>query len=55
VSYNLASEQSDWLTGRVVSAMGFDVGLYENPQLVRQLSAPGPWQYDQLATAIGTR
>jgi NAD(P)-dependent dehydrogenase (short-subunit alcohol dehydrogenase family) len=46
----LASERSDWLTGRVVSAMGFDVGLYENPQMIRQLSSPGPWQYDSLAT-----
>jgi len=45
----LASERSDWLTGRVVSAMGFDVGLYENPQLIRQLSSPGPWEYDTLA------
>jgi len=52
VALYLASERSDWLTGRVVSAMGFDVGLYENPQLIRQLSAPGPWQYEKLATAM---
>jgi NAD(P)-dependent dehydrogenase (short-subunit alcohol dehydrogenase family) len=52
VALYLASERSDWLTGRVVSAMGFDVGLYENPQLIRQLSAPGPWQYDKLAAAM---
>jgi NAD(P)-dependent dehydrogenase (short-subunit alcohol dehydrogenase family) len=50
VALYLASERSDWLTGRVVSAMGFDVGLYENPQLIRQLSSPGPWEYDALAT-----
>ena len=52
VALYLASERSDWLTGRVVSAMGFDVGLYENPQMIRQLSAPGPWQYDKLAAAM---
>ncbi|HUA40468.1 MAG TPA: SDR family NAD(P)-dependent oxidoreductase [Streptosporangiaceae bacterium] len=52
VALYLASERSDWLTGRVVSAMGFDVGLYENPQLIRQLSAAGPWQYDRLAAAM---
>ncbi len=52
VALYLASERSDWLTGRVVSAMGFDVGLYENPQLIRQLSAPGPWQYERLAAAM---
>jgi NAD(P)-dependent dehydrogenase (short-subunit alcohol dehydrogenase family) len=52
VALYLASERSDWLTGRVVSSMGFDVGLYENPQQIRQLSAPGPWQYDKLAAAM---
>jgi NAD(P)-dependent dehydrogenase (short-subunit alcohol dehydrogenase family) len=52
VALYLASERSDWLTGRVVSAMGFDVGLYENPQMIRQLSAPGPWEYEKLATAM---
>src|SRR5258708_7287872 len=46
----LASERSDWLTGRVVSAMGFDIGLYENPQMIRQLSSPTAWEYDALAT-----
>src|SRR6202035_90553 len=52
VALYLASERSDWLTGRVVSSMGFDVGLYENPQQIRQLSAPGPWQYDKLAAVM---
>jgi NAD(P)-dependent dehydrogenase (short-subunit alcohol dehydrogenase family) len=52
VALYLASERSDWLSGRVLSAAGFDVGLYENPQIVRQLSAPEPWAYDRLATAI---
>ena len=49
VALYLASERSDWLTGRVISAAGFEVGLYENPQIIRQLSAPGPWEYDRLA------
>jgi NAD(P)-dependent dehydrogenase (short-subunit alcohol dehydrogenase family) len=52
VALYLASEQSDWLTGRVISAQGFDVGLYENPQIIRQLSAPGPWDYGKLATVL---
>jgi len=52
VALYLASERSDWLTGRVISAAGFEVGLYENPQIIRQLSAPEPWAYDRLATAI---
>src|SRR3984957_16207542 len=50
VALYLASERSDWLTGRVISAAGFDVGLYANPQIIRQLSAPGPWQYEELAS-----
>src|SRR5580693_5026469 len=35
----MASERSDWLTGRVVSSAGFEVGLYENPTVIRQLSS----------------
>src|SRR6201996_7808420 len=54
VALYMASERSDWLTGRVVSSAGFEVGLYENPQIIRQLSAPGPWEYDKLAKAIET-
>jgi len=49
VALYLADERSGWLTGRVLSAQGFDVGLYANPQVVRQLSAPSPWDYDSLA------
>jgi NAD(P)-dependent dehydrogenase (short-subunit alcohol dehydrogenase family) len=45
----MASERSDWLTGRVVSSAGFDVGLYENPTIIRQLSSAGPWDYQRLA------
>jgi len=52
VALYLASEQSDWLSGRVISSSGYEVGLYENPQIIRQLSAPEPWQYDRLAQAI---
>jgi NAD(P)-dependent dehydrogenase (short-subunit alcohol dehydrogenase family) len=52
VALYLASERSDWLTGRVISSAGFEVGLYENPQIIRQLSAPEPWEYDRLATAM---
>jgi NAD(P)-dependent dehydrogenase (short-subunit alcohol dehydrogenase family) len=49
VALYLASERSDWLTGRVVSSAGFEVGLYQNPQIIRQLSSTGPWEYDRLA------
>ena len=52
VALYLASERSDWLTGRVISSSGFDVGLYANPEIIRQLSAPEPWQYERLAAAM---
>ena len=52
VALFMASEQSDWLTGRVVSSSGYDVGLYENPQIIRQVSAPGPWEYQRLAREL---
>jgi NAD(P)-dependent dehydrogenase (short-subunit alcohol dehydrogenase family) len=48
----LASEQSDWLTGRVIGASGYDVTLYSNPEPVRVLSAPERWSVDALAAQV---
>jgi NAD(P)-dependent dehydrogenase (short-subunit alcohol dehydrogenase family) len=48
----LASDRSDWLTGRVLSAAGYEIGLYQNPQIIRQLNASGPWEYDELSSLI---
>jgi NAD(P)-dependent dehydrogenase (short-subunit alcohol dehydrogenase family) len=45
----LASERSDWLTGRVLSAQGYEVGLYENPKVIRQIAGTQPWEQDVLA------
>jgi NAD(P)-dependent dehydrogenase (short-subunit alcohol dehydrogenase family) len=52
VALYLASDRSDWLTGRVISAHGYDVGLYANPQVIRQVSSPEPWEYGRLADSI---
>jgi NAD(P)-dependent dehydrogenase (short-subunit alcohol dehydrogenase family) len=52
VALYLASERSGWLTGRVVSSAGFEVGLYQNPQIIRQLSSTGPWEYGRLAAMM---
>jgi NAD(P)-dependent dehydrogenase (short-subunit alcohol dehydrogenase family) len=52
VALFMASEQSDWLTGRVVSSSGYEVGLYENPQIIRQVSSTGPWEYSKLAAQL---
>lgn len=48
----LASPRSDWLTGRVVQAIGYEIGLYPNPELVRQFTSTSPWEYDDLAARI---
>jgi NAD(P)-dependent dehydrogenase (short-subunit alcohol dehydrogenase family) len=44
----LASAGSRWLTGRVLSARGYEVGLYPNPEIVHQLNSTGPWDPEQL-------
>jgi NAD(P)-dependent dehydrogenase (short-subunit alcohol dehydrogenase family) len=43
----LASEASDWCTGQVISARGYEIGLYNRPQLLSQIVSPGPWQLDK--------
>ncbi len=49
----LASERSAWCTGRVISARGFDVAMYSNPEPVTILRAPkGGWDGDTLADAV---
>jgi NAD(P)-dependent dehydrogenase (short-subunit alcohol dehydrogenase family) len=54
VALYLASERSHWLTGRVISAVGGEVGLYQNPQLIRQLNSPSAWDYPRLADQMET-
>ena len=39
----LASEASDWCNGQVISARGYDIGLYNKPQLLSQIVGTGPW------------
>ncbi|NBE50037.1 SDR family NAD(P)-dependent oxidoreductase [Streptomyces boluensis] len=48
----LASDRSRWLTGRTLRASGYDVGLYNNPEVIRQLSSTGPWDQERLADLI---
>lgn len=48
----LASDRSRWLTGRTLRASGYDVGLYSNPELVRQVSSTVPWEQDRLADML---
>ncbi len=48
----LASEQSGWITGRVVHATGFEVALYNNPEPLVRLIGTGPWDVDALAVQV---
>jgi NAD(P)-dependent dehydrogenase (short-subunit alcohol dehydrogenase family) len=48
----LASEGSDWCTGQVISARGYEIGLYNKPQLISQLISDGPWELDKAFNMI---
>jgi len=48
----VASVRSDWLTGQVIGARGYEVSLYNTPQPIRQLTSEGPWDLERLATRI---
>jgi NAD(P)-dependent dehydrogenase (short-subunit alcohol dehydrogenase family) len=42
----LASTRSDWCTGQVIEAMGYTIGLYNVPEVIRQVRSPGPWDLE---------
>jgi NAD(P)-dependent dehydrogenase (short-subunit alcohol dehydrogenase family) len=48
----LASAQSSWLTGRTLSASGYKVGLYNNPEVIAEVASDGPWSLDDLAAKL---
>jgi NAD(P)-dependent dehydrogenase (short-subunit alcohol dehydrogenase family) len=48
----LASEQSGWINGQIVSARGFEIALYNTPEPVIRLVGTGPWEADALAVAV---
>jgi NAD(P)-dependent dehydrogenase (short-subunit alcohol dehydrogenase family) len=48
----LASDRSDWCTGQVISARGFQIGLYNVPQVIRQIASPGPWDLETAFSMI---
>jgi NAD(P)-dependent dehydrogenase (short-subunit alcohol dehydrogenase family) len=39
----LASEASDWCTGQVISARGYEIGLYSKPTVISQIVGNEPW------------
>jgi NAD(P)-dependent dehydrogenase (short-subunit alcohol dehydrogenase family) len=48
----LASEDSGWITGRIVHSSGYEVALYNNPEPVIRLIGSGPWDVDSLADQV---
>ncbi|GAA3702191.1 SDR family oxidoreductase [Arthrobacter ginkgonis] len=52
VALYIASEDSKWLSGRVVSAEGYKVGLYANPEEISSVEADAPWDIDELGAAV---
>jgi hypothetical protein len=48
----LASEQSDWITGRILHSSGYEIALYNNPEPVVRLIGTQPWDLDNLASQV---
>jgi NAD(P)-dependent dehydrogenase (short-subunit alcohol dehydrogenase family) len=48
----LASEQSGWITGRIIHSSGYEIALYNNPQPVSRLIGTAPWDVDDLAAQV---
>src|SRR6266704_3368540 len=48
----LASEQSGWITGRIIHSSGYEVSLYSNPEPVVRVIGSGPWDVDDLAAQV---
>jgi NAD(P)-dependent dehydrogenase (short-subunit alcohol dehydrogenase family) len=44
----LASEQSDWLTGRTLGVSGYRVSLWNNPETIADITSDGPWSLADL-------
>ena len=51
----IRSDRSGWLSGRTLSAGGYEVGLCRNPEIIRQLNGTRPWECDRLADLLERR
>ncbi|MEV7005097.1 SDR family NAD(P)-dependent oxidoreductase [Streptosporangium sp. NPDC051022] len=45
----LAGTESSWCNGQVLHVDGYQVGLYEEPRVIRHIASPGPWDLDDLS------
>jgi NAD(P)-dependent dehydrogenase (short-subunit alcohol dehydrogenase family) len=48
----LASVRSGWLNGQVIGAGGYQVSLYNRPQVIRQVVSDGPWDPQRLSDLV---
>jgi NAD(P)-dependent dehydrogenase (short-subunit alcohol dehydrogenase family) len=48
----LASSETDWLSGRTLGAVGYDVTLWNSPEVVETVSTDGPWELPDLAAKV---
>jgi len=44
----VASERSDWLNGQVIGAGGYQVSLYNRPEVLARVTSDAPWALDDL-------
>ena len=49
----LASDRSDWCNGQVILALGYQIGLYNVPEVIREVVSPtGPWDLPTVANLM---
>ena len=48
----MASEQSDWLTGQIVGASGYELQLFNKPAVIRQVRGTERWTPEGAAQQI---
>ena len=48
----LASEEADWINGQVIGASGYQVSLFNQPEMVRQIQGKEPWTVDDMFQRI---
>ena len=48
----MASDQSDWLNGQIIGAMGYDILLYSQYEVTRQLAGTERWDVERAAAEM---
>ena len=48
----LASGASDWISGRTIGAHGYEVKLWNNPEVIKTISSKGPWTLQDLSAQV---